>query len=733
MAISSMSLEATDARRTFFKQIFGINEGYVLIAFLAEGKMDQRFFHYPDHLDDILQIITERLSQGNAYYCPQLFRKPSGTKDDVLTCPNAWADLDTCTPEQLQLEPTVVVQSSPGRFQALWCFEDTQDPLVAEDVSRRIAYYHKPHGADTSGWDLTQLLRIPYTPNYKYGNQYDAPLVQITGATRTKYRLDDFDIYPEVKHVDSLTVPMPQADQLPQESPEEIMRVHRLQLDPHAQILWAAEPEGDWSKPLWNLQMTLFEGGLTREEVFVVVRDARCNKYKRDKRPDDYLWREILRSHAKHLENISIMINLQEEQEDLLNEEEYASVADEETFVERYIRWASGLGDAAEQYHQAGGFIILSSLLSGTVRLPTSFGELKLNLWFMLLADTTLTRKSTAMDIATGLLEDVDQDMILATDGSIEGLMQALSSRPGKPSIFLRDEFTGLLQQMAQKDYYAGMEETFTKLYDGKMMKRVLRKETIEVHDPCLILFAGGIKNRAQSLLTVEHVSSGFIPRFLFITAESDVRRVQPLGPPTTHDTTERDKLLYEMRQMSKWYTQITEITLPTGVVAPGRRQWKAELTPEAWERYNYLEKMLMDAAMGTEQPDIMTPAYDRLCKSTLKAATLIAASRQKRETVTVELSDILHAIKFAQQWREYANEIINGVGRTASERDLEKIFANIQKNPGISRSKLMQRYHLKARQADDIFNTLEQRGLVSGNRVGKTIIYNSVPTGGIA
>src|SRR6185295_16082845 len=165
------------------------------------------------------------------------------------------------------------------------------------------------------------------------------------------------------------------------------------------------------------------------------------------------------------------------------------------------------LGDAAWQYHQAGAFVALSSLLAGSVRLPTSFGTVIPNLWFMILADTTLTRKSTAMDLVMDLLLEIDTDCVLATDGSIEGLMTSLSMRPGRASIFLRDEFSGLLDAMVRKDYYAGMAETFTKLYDGKFQKRILRKDIIEVKDPVLIFFAGGIKNKTMSLVTHEQVS----------------------------------------------------------------------------------------------------------------------------------------------------------------------------------------------------------------------------------
>src|SRR5688500_8562350 len=106
----------------------------------------------------------------------------------------------------------------------------------------------------------------------------------------------------------------------------------------------------------------------------------------------------------------------------------------------------------------------------------------------MILADTTLTRKTTAMDMAMSLLREVDDDVILATDGTVEGLMQAISTRPGRPGIFWKDEFSGLLEAMRKKDYMASMAETLTNLYDHKYQKRQLRKEVIELREPVLLM-----------------------------------------------------------------------------------------------------------------------------------------------------------------------------------------------------------------------------------------------------
>ena len=723
--------------RAFLKAAFGPEaRGYMCIAFLGIGngsqrrEMTERFYRYPDQLDQAARAVEDGKYHADVYYCPHLFETAKRRKDNVTACPSIWADLDECPPNKLQLPPTYLIESSPGRYQGLWSLSHPVPPHVAEDASKRLAYFHAEDGCDRSGWDLTQLLRMPGTPNYKYAGE---PMVRLAGHTPTLYTLNDFNSYPEVKHSVFLKTPLPSADQLPEEAPEDLLQKYKHSLLPATYDLFSVTPDGEWSEKLWKLEMLLFEMGMTREEVFVVAWDSACNKYRRDGKDRSYLWIEVCRAFVAYNERVNAVLFPGADVRDLLTAEEDKLASEQHGFVEEYIEWASSLGDAATQYHQAGAFTILSALLSGRVTLPTSYGPVVPNLWFMILGDTTLTRKTTAMDIAIDLLADVDPDAILATDGSVEGLMQGLSTRPKRPSIFLRDEFSGLLEMITKKDYYAGMAEVLTKLYDGKLQKRILRKEEIVVRDPILLILAGGIRNRVQGLLTHEHVSSGFIPRFIFVTAESDTSRLQPLGPPTVKDLGNRDVLLEKMAKLVDQYGQPGHIAIKAlGQRTPTTPHTNAELTPEAWSRYNQLESDLVASGLDSEKPELMTPLFDRLSKNILKAAILLAAARSTDGgQVTVEEIDVIHAIRYGKQWRAYAIEIVNGIGKTVYERELERILKAIIARPGITRSTLMQSYHLTAQSANAIFDTLLQRGQVSMSRTASgAVIYHPLVGG---
>lgn len=720
-------------RRSFFRYVFGDQlDGYVCLVEHnpTSNKWNEEYFRWPSEEERIQKWIISSAPGHDVYYCPMILSKAKRNKESVEGCTCAWADLDSCHPDNLIVPPTIVTESSPGHYQAVWVFLEPVDVLDGEDISRRIAYKHASQGVDKSGWDLSQLLRVPYTQNFKYTDGIEHPIVSFLATNDAPLTKESFSMYPPAKGYEEVEYPFPQPEELEGLDAAILLERYRNRLMPTTWHLFEKEPEGTWSEDFWNLQMLLFEGGLSRAEVLIICREAACNKYRRDNRREAFLWREICRSfssfEARHSVATSATID-----SPLLSDEERRWCSENPTIVEDYVAWAKTVGDAAWQYHEAGGFVILSSLLAGNVKLPTSYGLIAPNLWFMILADTTLTRKTTAMDLAMDIITEVDSDAVLATDGTIEGLFTALATRPGRPSIFLRDEFSGLLESIAKKDYYAGMAETLTKLYDGKYLKRLLRKETIEVRDPCLILFAGGIKERTLSLITYEQVASGFMPRFVFITAESDITKLKPLGPPTEVSLLGRDNLLDRFRAISSHYKQFQTVKVGN-LEIESPKVWRVTMTPDAWLRYNKLEAEMQQMGLEAFHRDLLTPSFVRLAGSGLKAAILIAAARKLDEQVIIEEQDIIRAFSYVETWRTYTLDILNNIGRTTQERTIEQIRRAIYgKATGALRSELMQNYHINAREMDMIIQTLDQRGHITSVRSGRTWLYYPINASG--
>lgn len=720
-----------ERRSDFFKLLFYGNEGYVCIATKAHNnnKMYHQFFYFPTEFDKMLrQVEVEAKAMVHVYFCPNLMRDKNFSNSNVKYCTTAWADLDSCPPSNLLVKPSISVITSKGRFQALWRLDRPVAPEIAEDISRRIAYHHKDQGADVSGWDLAQLLRVPYTPNYKYE---DNPMVAVDYTNKSLYRPSDFDIYEQVEALAKITTaPMPEILDLPQDDPLDILERYRRVLNPQAFDLYSSlpEPDEDWSTRLWKLEKLCFEAGITPEETFVICRGSSCNKYKRDGRAESELWAEVLRAYIQiTVEDKNLITSPTAKIPELLSKEETDIVLGRKTFVERYIEWASEATDGAPQYHQAGAFTILSALLSANITLDTSFGKISPNMWFLILANTTLTRKSVSMSIAMKLLNEIDDSLYLASDGSMEGLLSALKERPGKSSLFHRDEFTGLLDSMTHKDYMAGFAEQLTQLYDGNSIKRLLRKEEIKIDNPIFQILAGGILSRTIQLLSEEHINSGFLPRFVFITAVADPSRIRPIGPPGVENLEHRELIKNELLDLYNHYTKARPAILNGKQIGEMRPDFAVTLTTAAWLRYNEFEKLLTDTALASGL-DHLTPMYDRLAKSALKAAILISAARQREMHVEVTVEDILHAIYYCRLWYGYTNEVISEVGKSTEERIIGRVLSFLKMRlDGASRAEIMDHFKMNVKTADLIFTTMLQRNLMYQVSYGRGLRYIGV------
>jgi hypothetical protein len=152
-------------------------------------------------------------------------------------------------------------------------------------------------------------------------------------------------------------------------------------------------------------------------------------------------------------------------------------------------------------------------------------------------------------------------------------------------------------------------------------------------------------------------------------------------------------------------------------------------MTPGAWNRYNEVEQTLtlLGVDSGEDLRDIMVPMYVRLAVNILKSAVLLAASRCLEGPVVVEEKDIIRAAAYGDVWRRYAQDIILNVGKGPMEHKIGVILGAIQRKRSFPRSRLMQSYHMTAREMDDIEKTLVARGLITRGGEGRAVTYNAI------
>jgi hypothetical protein len=257
------------------------------------GFHENRAFKWPQEKAAILDHMAEHIGE-DLYWCPNLFEGPDRKSELAMDEYALWADLDEADPRALSdntdFRPTVAWESSPGRFQGLWLGNpDIGGFLGASwpgNENQRLSYHI---GADKSGWDTTQLLRIPGWPNWKpeYRKNGKPRMGRLLWDRGPMYEMGDFKALPEVRGAltqDKLgDILESEIDGLDR---SKIISRIKLKLNQRARdMLNARDVTGDRSENLWYLIRCLADAGCTVQEIVAVVRPSVWNKF--DGRADE--------------------------------------------------------------------------------------------------------------------------------------------------------------------------------------------------------------------------------------------------------------------------------------------------------------------------------------------------------------------------------------------------------------------------------------------------------------
>lgn len=230
----------------------------------------------------IPQFLADHADK-DLYWCVHGFSKPRRLKQYAEAPKLLWADLDESDPREMpDFLPSVAWESSPGRYAAVWRLTT----YMVEDINRRLTYHLK---ADKGGWDLTQVLRVPGTTNYKYDSKPKTKLLWMDGPEHDIRELEK-KLPTELKTRES-----------------DVARGLYRKYEKHMsgwvrrQLLNGRPKPGKRSEVLWKLTNELIEAGCTHEEAFELLRVSPWNKFAKRRDGDEQLRREIDKVTSQHL------------------------------------------------------------------------------------------------------------------------------------------------------------------------------------------------------------------------------------------------------------------------------------------------------------------------------------------------------------------------------------------------------------------------------------------------
>lgn len=242
----------------------------------ATGKWRDHFFTRTE-LSKVPAFIKDN-SDKDIYFCPHGFTRPQRQKAHAVIPSLLWSDLDEADPRTIKIKPTVAIESSPNRFVGLWLI----DGPMNESLNRRLSHVI---GGDKSGWDLTQVLRVPGTYNYKYNHH---PRVRTLWTDGPEYSIKQIEAkLPREKNSETTSVDASEASDLYKKYEKKLPQWLRREL------LSGKPTPGKRSEVLWKISQTLIEKGVSSDEALVLLKASPWNKFRGRRNEDEQLRREI--------------------------------------------------------------------------------------------------------------------------------------------------------------------------------------------------------------------------------------------------------------------------------------------------------------------------------------------------------------------------------------------------------------------------------------------------------
>lgn len=261
----------------FLRNVITTPEGWLLIAFGDGQSWQQLFFKWPEEMPQAIARAESLAATYNVYFSSYLFDAHDTHKSHVLEGTRTiQADLDHADINQLPLQPTILVESSPGRYQAYWVLTEAVPLETHERLSRVVTY--SITDCDHSGWPIGRKLRLPNTLNYKY----EVPkAVQVVKAGLVPIPPEDIDTLTPAPYTPTI-----QADDDWVDGPHDCETFGKTILVNIKNSIPASVfnkydiVQGDRSAYLWTLMRACFKAGLDRDQVFCVAAWTANNKWR---------------------------------------------------------------------------------------------------------------------------------------------------------------------------------------------------------------------------------------------------------------------------------------------------------------------------------------------------------------------------------------------------------------------------------------------------------------------
>ncbi|NTU68445.1 MAG: DUF3987 domain-containing protein [Chlorobiaceae bacterium] len=213
------------------------------------------------------------------------------------------------------------------------------------------------------------------------------------------------------------------------------------------------------------------------------------------------------------------------------------------------ISYYQTMSDAPKAFLFSSVLMTMVAAIGNKVHCQIGRQRVKPNLYMLLLAGSTVSRKSTAVSFTVHCLRELERrrglNLIMPDSGSLEGMIEAMREPQGNETkqvmnsgIACYSELATFLDNM-KKEFNKDFQSFVIDVYDGNRYKRQLKKEFSVIDNPCLSIFGGITMAQFGKKISEDDKHSGFLQRFLFVAVPektSEPKSLIEIQPPSVEE-----------------------------------------------------------------------------------------------------------------------------------------------------------------------------------------------------
>ncbi len=360
-------------------------------------------------------------------------------------------------------------------------------------------------------------------------------------------------------------------------------------------------------------------------------------------------------------------------------------------FLKDYVVFAEPLTEAPIQYHIATALAMVSTVLGRNVYLSEGATDYYPNLYILVIGESGITRKSTAIGLVYKFLPKLNPEYILGATMSPEALLDAF--KRSYCHIILYDELKYLIVN-EEKSYGKGLIALFTSIWANPVTYRVdtknIKIEERIIENPTLNILAASTPDWLQ--VKEADILGGFMGRFLPICSSKNNKRLA-IRPEI--DLAVLDTLFEKLKFMQR---------------LSGKYVWQGE----AQEVFKGLYNELCDDFQKEPNKALMQPYWSRI-DTHLRKLAIIFDVCSLNPTFTITKDNLMRAWGIMELITGYYREMLGSITYSYMGNKEKQLLNMIEDAglEGLKHSIALQHLHVEAKQMKELVGTLKEKEFI--------------------